>query len=92
MIYKTKLRLLPIQIKMVSEGKLGYCQPEKISPMHGKLFDFWALYELKTIAVNQLLKRCGSIYESGVLRWWLILCYSYSTDKSMVREMTVHLK
>ncbi|XP_078316599.1 uncharacterized protein LOC111106872 [Crassostrea virginica] len=53
---------VPLQVKLVSEGKLKRHQKKKTVWIQGKLFQLWQEYADKTISVSRLLKRCGSVY------------------------------
>ena len=53
---------VPLQVKLVSEGKLIRHQKKKTVWIQGKLFQLWQEYADKTISVSRLLKRCGSVY------------------------------
>ena len=52
---------VPLQVMLVSEGKLKRHQKKKTVLIQGKLFQLWQEYADKTI-VSRLLKRCGSVY------------------------------
>jgi hypothetical protein len=55
-------RLLPIQLKMVTEGKLWRYQRKKTKELQHRIFALWDKYSEEEITVNQLLKKCGKIY------------------------------
>jgi ferredoxin-fold anticodon binding domain-containing protein len=57
-------RLLPTQLKMVTEGKLRRYQRKKTKELQHRIFALWDKYSEEEIIVNQLLKKCGKIYGS----------------------------
>ena len=55
-------RLLSIQLKMVTEGKLSRYQRKKTKELQHMVFALREKYSEKEITVNQILKKCGKIY------------------------------
>jgi uncharacterized protein (DUF1015 family) len=55
-------RLLPTQLKMVTEGKPRRYQRKKPKELRHSIFALWDKYSEEEITVNQLLKKCDKIY------------------------------
>ena len=53
---------IPLQVKLVSEGKLRRTQRKKTRETQGKLFALWKQYADNNLSVSRLLKKCGAIY------------------------------
>ena len=61
LLYK-EASVLPIQVKMVSEGKHRRYQRKKTRVIQGQLFDLWDKHENGEISINRLLKKCENLY------------------------------
>jgi ferredoxin-fold anticodon binding domain-containing protein len=55
-------KLLPTQLKMVTEGKLRRYQRKKTKELQHRIFALWGKYSEEEITVNHLLKKCCKIY------------------------------
>ena len=55
-------RLLPTQLKMVTEGKLRRYQGKKTKELQHRNFTLWDKRSEEEITVDQLLKKGGKIY------------------------------
>ena len=53
---------IPLQLKMVTEGKLQRYQRRHTRQIQGKLFTLWYQYCSNTISASRLLKECAGIY------------------------------
>ena len=53
---------IPLQLKMVTEGKLQRYQRRHTRQIQGKLFTLWYQYCNNTISASRLLKECAGIY------------------------------
>ena len=53
---------IPLQLKMVTEGKLQRYQRRHTRQIQGKLFTLWYQYCSNTIFASRLLKECAGIY------------------------------
>ena len=53
---------VPLQVKLVTEGKLRRSQRKRTRETQGKLFALWKLYADNSLSVSRLLKKCGAIY------------------------------
>ena len=54
--------LVPIQVSLVSDGKLKRYRSKASRSLNGKIFAVWESYNNKTITASQLLKSCSRIY------------------------------
>ncbi|XP_041349588.1 uncharacterized protein LOC121368896 [Gigantopelta aegis] len=54
--------LVPIQCKMVSEGKLRRRCRKKTGTLQAKLFILWDKYEAGELTVSRLMKECAKLY------------------------------
>jgi hypothetical protein len=50
---------IPIQVRLVSEGKLKRCQRKKARAVQGRLFTLWDKYTTQTITTAELLKQAS---------------------------------
>ena len=56
-----EVTLLPIQIKLVSEGKLPRYERQQFHTNSASIMQLWDQYSNKDVTTTQLLKRCGRI-------------------------------
>ena len=70
--------LMPIQIKLVSEGKLSRHQRQQSRTNSASIMQLWNQYSYKEITITQLLKRCVRI-NGPVLDHWTseTFCIAY---------------
>lgn len=54
-------QLLPIQIKLVSEGKLTRYQRKQARTNQAILFNMWEQYIAGSISTTRLLRQCGRV-------------------------------
>ena len=57
---------IPLQLKLISEGKLRRRQRKQTKQVQGTIFQLWADYASNQISASRLLKKCGNIYNPGV--------------------------
>ena len=55
-------QLVPIQVSLVSEGKLTRRQRKSTTTTQGKLFKLWEAYNNNELSSSKLLKQCGRLY------------------------------
>lgn len=53
---------IPLQLKLVSEGKLQCYQRKKSRQVQGKVFSLWNDYCERTTSASNLLRECAAIY------------------------------
>ena len=53
---------IPLQLKLVTEGKLQRYQRKKSRQVQGKVFGLWNSYCDRTISASPLLRECAFIY------------------------------
>ncbi|KAK3108588.1 hypothetical protein FSP39_011475 [Pinctada imbricata] len=53
---------IPLNLKMMKEGKLRRHQRKKTKQLEGKIFNAWDQYANNEISVSRLLKKCSAIY------------------------------
>ena len=54
--------VIPMQVKMVKEGKLRWYQHKHTKGVQAKVAKLWERYADKDISTSSLLKRCGRLY------------------------------
>jgi len=54
--------LLPLQVKLVYEGKLKRYQRKRSRYIQGRIFSFWDQYAQHQISTSTLLRRCAFVY------------------------------
>ena len=54
--------LLPLQLKLVSEGKLKRYQRLRTRYIQGRIFSLWEQYAQNQISASTLLRRCAFVY------------------------------
>lgn len=54
--------LLPLQKKLVSEGKLSRYQRKSATKIHSKISEAWRQYEDQELSTEALLKKLGRVY------------------------------
>jgi hypothetical protein len=57
---------IPLQLKMISEGKLRRRQRKQTKMVQCKILQLWDDYTNNKITASHLLKKCGSLYTPGV--------------------------
>ena len=55
-------KLIPVQCKMVSEGKLQRTQRRQTRQLQGQIFQLWDQYVATELTASQLLRKCANIY------------------------------
>ena len=65
LIYKEASKI-PLQLKMISEGKLRRRQRKQTKMVQWKILQLWDDYANNKITASHLLKKCGSLYTPGV--------------------------
>ena len=65
LMYKEAAKI-PLQLKMISEGKLRRRQRKQTKMVQGKILQLWDDYASNNITASHLLKKCGSLYAPGV--------------------------
>jgi hypothetical protein len=53
---------IPIQFKLVSEGRLKRCERKWSRQIQGQLFGLWKQYVRREITASQLLRECAFVY------------------------------
>ncbi|CAG2237877.1 unnamed protein product [Mytilus edulis] len=53
----TETTKVPMQVKLISEGKLKRCQRKKVRAVQGKIFALWEQYTTHSITTAELLKQ-----------------------------------
>jgi hypothetical protein len=53
---------IPIQFKLVSEGRLKRCQRKWSRQIQGQVFGLWQQYSRREITASQLLRECAFVY------------------------------
>ncbi|XP_062586242.1 uncharacterized protein LOC134247857 [Saccostrea cucullata] len=53
---------IPLQLRLVTEGKLQRYQRKQSRHVQGKVFKFWNKYCEREISASRLLKECAAIY------------------------------
>jgi hypothetical protein len=56
----------PLQLKMISDGKLRRRQRKQTKMVQWKILQLWDDYANNKITASHLLKKCGSLYTPGV--------------------------
>ena len=65
LMYKEAVKI-PLQLKMISEGKLRRRQRKQTKMVQGKILQLWDDYASNKITASHLMKKCGSLYTPGV--------------------------
>jgi len=65
LMYKEASKI-PLQLKMISEGKLRRRQRKQTKMVQWKILQLWDDYANNKITASHLLKKCGSLYTPGV--------------------------
>ena len=65
LIYKEASKI-PLQLKLISEGKLRRRQRKQTKMVQWKILQLWDDYANIKITASHLLKKCGSLYTLGV--------------------------
>jgi len=60
---------IPLQLKLVSEGKLKRHQRKSSRQTQGRLFSLWDNYSNNIISASRLLKDCAGIYAPKPTQW-----------------------
>ncbi|XP_062614650.1 uncharacterized protein LOC134276409 [Saccostrea cucullata] len=53
---------IPVQLRLVTEGKLQRYQRKKSRQIQGKLFNLWERYCERSLSASHLLKECAVVY------------------------------
>ena len=53
---------IPVQLKLVSEGKLKRYQRKRSRQIQGQVFGLWKQYVHREITTSQLLRECALVY------------------------------
>ena len=64
--YVQEASKIPLQLKMISEGKLRRRQRKQTKMVQWKILQLWDDYANNKITASHLLKKCGSLYTPGV--------------------------
>lgn len=53
---------IPLQLQLITEGKLERYQRERTRQLQAKIFQYWDQYTNREISASNLLERCAAIY------------------------------